>query len=455
MSNNKNLFLNDLITLHFLIFEMSAQQLFAKIETPISLPGNPIADSMLSKITRFRSSIDQIKEENLDLERMRDQYIIHLQQCQEDHEILRNIYKSLKQKLDRATLSLESGAAQGNVAEEQAPMQASMQAAVPPQEIATIRQENPEVTFPVKSDSISVRLKAAFKVDNIICSVAYNKQGTQVAFSTGKHLFVLDANTGKLISQLNLPTTEKPQCRAIAFSPDGNYVAFTSYPNLIHVVYLPENAIKKSLTVGHNEFSALLYKSDGSWLISGSLDGSIVIWDTATYKEIKKIVPKEQKSDNAIVGIATAPEDSYYAVASTSGIFTIYTNEFENPTDFEAHSETMMGIAVSQFDETIATVSQDKTVKVWMLRVVASLKHKLTGHTDYTLTACFSPQRQILLSGSKDQTICVWNYKKGELRTSINAHTNTVFSIAHHPNQDQFVSVGGDHMICFWEYNEQ
>ena len=86
---------------------MSSTQLYSKIETTISIPGTKLADSMLSKISKFRSSIDQIKENNLDLERMRDQYIIHLQQCQEDHEVLRTIYKILKLKLDRLNLLIE------------------------------------------------------------------------------------------------------------------------------------------------------------------------------------------------------------------------------------------------------------------------------------------------------------------------------------------------------------
>ncbi|EAY05823.1 hypothetical protein TVAG_202810 [Trichomonas vaginalis G3] len=434
---------------------MTAQQLYAKIETPISLPNNGITDSMLSKITRFRSSIDQIKEENLDLERMRDQYIIHLQQCQEDHEILRNIYKSLKQKLDRATLSLDSGGGQNRGADDQQAQQATGNAAAASQDALAIKPYNPEVKFLNTTPGLNVTLKGAFMVDDIICAVAYNKQGTQIAFSAGTSLFVLDSAAGKLVTQIDLPPPEKPasSSRAIAFSPDGNYIALSVAPFYIYIVNIQEKAIKKTLTGGTLEISSLLYNSEGTLLISGNFDGSIIVWDTANYTEKKRIPPKDK--DSAIVGIATSPEDSYYAVASSAGKFTIYTSEFENTTSFDAHKENMLGIAVSPLDETIATVSQDMTVKVWVLRVVATLKSELKGHTDYTLTACFSPDTPLLFSGSKDQTIRIWNYKKGELKTTIAAHVNTVFSIAHHPKSNQFVSVGGDHMCCIWEYNEQ
>ena len=473
---------------------MSSTQLHAKIETSISIPGTKIADSMLSKISHFRSNIDQIKEDNLDLERMRDQYIIHLQQCQEDHEVLRQLYKNLKQKLDHLNYALEQSNLQHpSTSTNQSHSSKEQSRTITPSTSSTTMSTTPTVTtqliktttYNVSKDQQNqiqskhiretkitpkflvqrrkVTLMKAFSVDGIICYVCYNKTGSQIAFSTGSYLFVMNSDDGKLIAEVELPKVDGVSdihCRSLVFSPDGNQIALADPKNLIHIVNIKTRKVEATLEGHTEEVSSLLFDQDGNHIISGSFDGNIIIWDAKTYKEIRRITIAEEtgpehKTENAIVGIAASSDPSFYAVASAKGTVTILSLEFEKlGPAFEAHTHSLMGISVSPLDEYIATVSQDNTVKVWSFRVNANLKNTFSNHKDYTLTAAFNSQAQILVTGSKDQTIRLWNYKKGSELSVIEAHTNTVFSIAHHPDKDRFVSVGGDSLVCFWDYTD-
>jgi hypothetical protein len=48
-----------------------------------------------------------------------------------------------------------------------------------------------------------------------------------------------------------------------------------------------------------------------------------------------------------------------------NGSITIYDEQFEEPkTSFNEHTQILMGLALSPFDETIATVSQDRAAKL-------------------------------------------------------------------------------------------
>jgi WD40 repeat protein len=111
-----------------------------------------------------------------------------------------------------------------------------------------------------------------------------------------------------------------------------------------------------------------------------------------------------------------------------------------------------MGLSVSAKDDTIATVSQDHTAKIWVIRGVASCKHTLKGHTDFVLTVAFSPMAPIVITGGKDQALKMWHEKTGDCLCTVAAHRNTLFEVDHHPTQNSFVSCSGDGVVCLWDY---
>ncbi|OHT14037.1 hypothetical protein TRFO_15697 [Tritrichomonas foetus] len=147
-------------------------------------------------------------------------------------------------------------------------------------------------------------------------------------------------------------------------------------------------------------------------------------------------------------------DDEIILVGFMSGKVGIYEPTFsQEMNEFRAHHMPLLGLTSSRKSGLICTASQDNTLKVWSLRGVASCKHTLISHTKYVLTSAFSPNSRYLFSGSKDESMKMWNVKTGELECTINAHQNTVFRIDHHPTENSFLSCGGDGLICFWEYD--
>ena len=69
-------------------------------------------------------------------------------------------------------------------------------------------------------------------------------------------------------------------------------------------------------------------------------------------------------------------------------------------------------------EHTLASGSKDETIKLWNL-ANGTLKHTLVGHTDTVNTLC-RLSNEMLASGSRDETIKIWNSTSGKLVKTIN-----------------------------------
>ena len=61
-----------------------------------------------------------------------------------------------------------------------------------------------------------------------------------------------------------------------------------------------------------------------------------------------------------------------------------------------------------RMDKTLASGSEDKTIRLWDFRTSEQLK-MFTGHTAYVTGVTFSPDGKTLASGSGDGTVLLWD----------------------------------------------
>lgn len=413
-------------------------------------------ESIIKNINNMRESVEALREENINLERIRDQYMIHLQQCQEDHGRLRQIYKKLKLKYDLGTRNYPEIISQN----QQPPNLLSMQmqpTPLPLQFIHIIPQiQSLSKNFPASN----IKLRKAINIGSIICSIQFTYDGTKFAFADGCFAYILDSETIEIISTIQLPPLKDPNNRSkrvLSFSPNGKLLALSG-SDCTMLLYDVETKRLLNTFSGHTkDIHSILFSSNGEWVITGGYDSVINIWNTQNFEQIKHIIHNSESEQNeeAIVKIdAPPPESAFYAVGFLNGKVTLYNETFERTNIFSAHEDSnLLNIAVSPLDDTVATVGGDNAIKIWFVRGVASLKHTLKGHQDFPVAVSFSSKERLIFTGSKDHTIRIWEYKTGESLCLINAHHETVFSIAHHPKKRSFISSDGEGIICIWDYN--
>ena len=78
----------------------------------------------------------------------------------------------------------------------------------------------------------------------------------------------------------------------------------------------------------------------------------------------------------------------------------------------------------------------------------------LTGHQSWVTAAGFSPQRPVLVSGSLDDTLRLWNWQTGDLLQALKGHTRGVNDVAIDLRGQLLASCGDDATVKVWHLGD-
>ncbi|MBO3460805.1 tetratricopeptide repeat protein [Aetokthonos hydrillicola Thurmond2011] len=141
--------------------------------------------------------------------------------------------------------------------------------------------------------------------------------------------------------------------------------------------------------------------------------------------------------------VVTALQQAVYGVAEINRL--------------EGHHDIVWGVSFSPDNQLLASGSTDRTVKLW--RSDGGLLQTLNGHSDAVTSVSFSPDGKLLASASLDKTIRLWH------RDSINAefdpwsyktiegHGDWVYSVNFSPDGKLLASGGKDASVKLWSSN--
>ena len=235
---------------------------------------------------------------------------------------------------------------------------------------------------------------------------------TAISLASGGKLFasvspgdytvkIWDTSDGHLIRTLNVAYT---QVRAVAFSPDGQYIASGQD-------WLP----------GWDDATLKLWRvSDGQLITSYNFGAFYNIASLAFSPDGTKI--------------AAGCDDFNVRTFDVAGGALLHT--------MSGHNWFVFSVAFSPDGTKIASGSGDNTAKIWDANSGALL-HTLTGHTFFVASVSFSPDSSNLATGSWDHTIRIWNVASGTtIKTLTGPAGSPVYAVAYSPD-GQFVASGG------------
>ncbi|KIJ64837.1 hypothetical protein HYDPIDRAFT_61126, partial [Hydnomerulius pinastri MD-312] len=103
-----------------------------------------------------------------------------------------------------------------------------------------------------------------------------------------------------------------------------------------------------------------------------------------------------------------------------------------------------------QGEQRLVTGSSDGGVSVWDRETGAQIGHVLEGHTKLVYVVDVSPDGKTIASGSEDNTVRVWNAETEEL-LCILCHEGHIFSVHISPDSKRVASGSYDRMLRVWD----
>ncbi|MBD2520655.1 trypsin-like peptidase domain-containing protein [Nostoc sp. FACHB-973] len=144
--------------------------------------------------------------------------------------------------------------------------------------------------------------------------------------------------------------------------------------------------------------------------------------------------------------VANAPSAAKFTLANT--LFG-HSTKVINKNGLSGLEGLVRSIAISPDGKTLASGSDDKTIKIWNIATGQEIR-TLNGHSDSVISVAISPDGKTLVSGSSDKTIKIWNIATGQEIRTLNGHSKLVWSVAISPDGITLASGSNDNTIKIW-----
>ncbi len=250
------------------------------------------------------------------------------------------------------------------------------------------------------------------------------------------------------------PSAELPKFKghhktihAIAFSPDGKYIATASDDNTVKIWRRSDG--HRIETLKHSDdVLAVTFSNNSKIIASGGRDNVVKTWEVETGKNLRTFKGHEQE----ITSLCFGPEDEMLVSGSADCSLRLWKmNKWRSDEVFTGHKARVNDVDFGPQGQYILSASDDQTIKVWDLTINRA-RFTYYGHTHYVKAVKFNRNGDYLVSASYDKQLMVWKMWRRNPVKILKGHDFGVNAVDFSADSKYIVSASDDNTIKLWNF---